>query len=167
MHLPLFPLETATLVAEEYPMPLELPVFPKAWHHYEYEDSKPQPPYADTKSLTRLILMHTFLVSFQACVFPSLLSKSILLPKEVIMNGLREEKENREQRITTNWRNKLLWTWRWLLRWYSVSPFMPITLSTDFGVASANGRTKWLGVTIRVNDPFKKEMLEDPWEDFW
>jgi len=29
-------------------------------------------------------------------------------------------------------------TCRWLLRWYRVSPFMPITLSTDFGVASAN-----------------------------
>ena len=29
-------------------------------------------------------------------------------------------------------------TWRWLLRWYRVRPFTPITLMMVFGVASEN-----------------------------
>lgn len=39
--------------------------------------------------------------------------------------------------------NKIMQKWgyntcKWLLRWYNVNPFKPITLNTDFGVASAN-----------------------------
>lgn len=33
--------------------------------------------------------------------------------------------------------HEILQTWRWLFKWYSVIPFTPMTLITDFGVASA------------------------------
>lgn len=39
------------------------------------------------------------------------------------------------------WRNRAQ-TWRWLFRWYKVRPFMPINLSTDFGVASVPVSTR-------------------------
>lgn len=38
-------------------------------------------------------------------------------------------------------------TRKWLFRWYSVIPFMPIDLSTGIGVSSANYLRRWSGTT--------------------